>query len=185
MVHNPCVSPTSTGVLSTGAVKGSRSPPCVSLDKRDRDASGACPAHTSPPRPQHALRTASQQRFNMPPSPSMHVQHGGVVLPKLGGAGGVGSVDTHAPHALKVHCVTWNMGRMKVTSQLAVNLRGAFLGVPRGERRGKGPSCPHDPGAHLAFPRLLVFSSCLSFVLVLESSPHRPRGVSEGSTGAL
>ena len=161
-VPNPCVSPTSQEVRNDSGVRGSRSPSCVRLGKGGNDATDAWTPHSSPPRPQCAQRTVSPQRFKMPPSASMHVQHGGIVLPKVETAGGSGGVDTHAPHALKVHCATWNMGRMKVTSQLAVNLRGAFLGVPRGEQSSKGPTCvPPDTGKPLAAASWSTLSVCV------------------------
>ena len=161
-VPNPCASPTSQGLRNGRGVSGSRSSSCVRLCRGDNDAIDAWTPHASPPRPQHAQRTVSPQRFNMPPSASMHVQHGGIVLPKVETTGARGGVDTHAPHALKVHCVTWNMGRMKVTSQLAVNLRGAFLGVPRGEQCNKKSTCmPHDTSMPLP---LTVKAFCILFL---------------------
>lgn len=123
----------------------SRSPPQKSM--HCRGAGGVTSPRLSPPRPQRAQRTVSPKRFHMPDSASMHVRHGGIVLPKRGDAGAVRSVDTHAPHELKVHCVTWNMGRMKVTSQLAVNLRGAFLGVPREHSSNGAPNNGTDTAA--------------------------------------
>lgn len=106
----------------------SRSPPPDASLHRGRSA--ATSPQPVPMHVMHAQRTLSPPRFQMPDSASMHVKHGGLVLPRPDGAR-MHRVDTHAPHALKVHCVTWNMGRTKATSQLAVHLRGAFLGIPR------------------------------------------------------
>lgn len=74
------------------------------------------------------------------PADLLHTHHGGMILPLPERSGRPAGPATRrgAPPltALRMHSVTWNMGRTKPTHDLASYLRGEFLGVAAGAAAG-------------------------------------------------
>lgn len=81
-------------------------------------------------------------RYRMPAS-LLHTHHGGMILPVRTErrVSGDGRRPPPALTALRVHSVTWNMGRTKPTHELAGSLRGKFLGVSGGMAAGVPHGC--------------------------------------------
>eukprot|EP00892_Ulva_mutabilis_P006122 jgi/Ulvmu1/3882/UM018_0103.1 len=102
-----------------------------------------------------AGRLAAQQkgqaqppgRYQMP-SGLLHTYHGGMILPPPGPTAQTQASPRQRPTspltALRVHSVTWNMGRTKPTHDLAGFLRGEFLGVSGGAGEGSAASGEAD-----------------------------------------
>lgn len=79
-------------------------------------------------------------RYRMPVE-LLHTHHGGMILPlpdrpQRAAAAARRRQPPPLLSALRVHSVTWNMGRTKPTHDIAAHLRGEFLGVAVGAAGG-------------------------------------------------